>query len=80
MKLKGGFFFSLFPLRCFVGFNLDVGLLLLLGLGEMLVAGGGNLECGVCEGGGWFSELYWSGFPFPPPGDLPKPGIHLLHW
>ena len=20
-------------------------------------------------------QEYWSGFPFPPPGDLPKPGI-----
>ena len=23
---------------------------------------------------------YWSGLPFPPPGDLPDPGIGLLHW
>ena len=25
---------------------------------------------------------YWSGLPFPPPGDLPDPGINprLLHW
>ena len=28
---------------------------------------------------------YWSGLPFPSPGDLPNPGIepsllHLLHW
>ena len=25
---------------------------------------------------------YWSGLPFPPPGDLPNPGIEpsLLHW
>ena len=28
---------------------------------------------------------YWSGWPFPAPGDLPEPGIephllHLLHW
>lgn len=58
MKLKGGFFSSLFPPRCFAGVNLEVGPLLLLGLGEMLVADGGSLECGVCEGGGWFSKLY----------------------
>ena len=30
-------------------------------------------------------QEYWSGLPFPPPGDLPHPGIelplsHLLHW
>ena len=30
-------------------------------------------------------EGYWSGLPFPPPGDLPNPGmelgsLHLLHW
>ena len=30
-------------------------------------------------------QEYWSGLPYPPPGDLPKPGIkqcflHLLHW
>ena len=24
---------------------------------------------------GYFSEEYWSGLPFPPPGDLPNPGI-----
>jgi len=23
------------------------------------------------------SEQYWSGLPFPPPGDLPNPGIEL---
>ena len=30
-------------------------------------------------------QKYWSGLPFPPPGDLPDPGINpsslcLLHW
>ena len=27
-------------------------------------------------------QEYWSGWPFPFPGDLPEPGIepHLLHW
>ena len=27
-------------------------------------------------------QEYWSGLPFPPPEDLPDPGIkpHLLHW
>ena len=30
-------------------------------------------------------QEYWRGLPFPPPGDLPDPGIkpkfwHLLHW
>ena len=24
---------------------------------------------------GFFRQEYWSGFPFPSPGDLPKPGI-----
>ena len=24
---------------------------------------------------GFFRQEYWSGLPFPPPGDLPKPGI-----
>ena len=24
---------------------------------------------------GFFSQEYWSGLPFPPPGDLPDPGI-----
>ena len=34
---------------------------------------------------GFSSKEYWSGLPFPPPGDLPDPGIkpsllHLLLW
>ena len=34
---------------------------------------------------GFSRQEYWSGLPFPPPGDLPNPGIeptslHLLHW
>ena len=24
---------------------------------------------------GFSSQEYWSGFPFPPPGDLPDPGM-----
>ena len=24
---------------------------------------------------GFFKEEYWSGLPFPPPGDFPNPGI-----
>ena len=24
---------------------------------------------------GFFGQEYWSGLPFPPPGDLPDPGI-----
>ena len=24
---------------------------------------------------GFFKQEYWSGLPFPPPGDLPNPGI-----
>ena len=30
---------------------------------------------------GFFRQEYWSGLPFPPPGDLPDPGIEpgLLH-
>ena len=27
---------------------------------------------------GFSRQEYWSGFPFPPPGDLPKPGIEPL--
>ena len=34
---------------------------------------------------GFSSQEYWSGQPFPTPGDIPDPGIepgllHLLHW
>ena len=33
---------------------------------------------------GFSRQEYWSGLPYPPPGDLPDPGIkprdHLLHW
>ena len=34
---------------------------------------------------GFFRQEYWSGLPFPPPRDLPDPGIesaslNLLHW
>ena len=31
---------------------------------------------------GFSRSGYWSGLPFPPPGDLPDPGIELglLHW
>ena len=35
---------------------------------------------------GFPRQEYWSGLPFPPPGDLPNPGIKLrsvlclLHW
>ena len=34
---------------------------------------------------GFSRQEYWSGLPFPPPGDLPNPGIqhvslNLLHW
>ena len=32
---------------------------------------------------GFSSQEYWSRLPYPPPGDLPDPGIellHLLHW
>ena len=31
---------------------------------------------------GFLRQEYWSGLPFPSPGDLPNPGIklHLLHW
>ena len=27
---------------------------------------------------GFFSQEYWSGLPFPPPGALPDPGIKLM--
>ena len=33
---------------------------------------------------GFSRQEYWSGLPFPPPGDLPNPGtepvLSLLHW
>ena len=28
---------------------------------------------------GFSSQKYWTGLPFPSPGDLPDPGIELLH-
>ena len=27
---------------------------------------------------GFSEQAYWSGFPFPSPGDLPDPGIQLV--
>ena len=27
---------------------------------------------------GFSSQEYWSGFPFPPPGDLPDPGLEPM--
>ena len=27
---------------------------------------------------GFFGQEYWSGLPFPPPEDLPEPGIKLM--
>ena len=27
---------------------------------------------------GFSTQGYWSGLPFPPPGDLPNPGIELM--
>ena len=27
---------------------------------------------------GFSSQEYWNGFPFPPPGDLPNPGMETL--
>ena len=31
---------------------------------------------------GFPGQEYWSGLPFPPPGDLPPPemNLRLLHW
>ena len=29
---------------------------------------------------GFSRQGYWSGLPFPSPGDLPNPEIELLHW
>ena len=30
---------------------------------------------------GFFRQEYWSGLPFPPPGDLSDPGVELeTHW
>ena len=33
------------------------------------------LACQVPLSMGFFSQKYWSGLPFPSPGNLPKPGI-----
>ena len=44
------------------------------------VAGEASLSMGFAR------QDYWSGLPFPPPGDLPNPGIQLTisciswHW
>ena len=38
---------------------------------EPLLAGGGGGGGGAGGGG----QEYWSGLPFPSPGDLPDPGI-----
>ena len=42
------------------------------------------LDCSPpgCLSMGFPMQEYWSGLPFPPPGDLPDPGIepYLLHW
>ena len=43
------------------------------------------VACQVPLSVGFSRQEYWSGLPFPPPGDLPDPGIeplsvNLLHW
>ena len=34
-----------------------------------------SLVSNFCDPMGFSRQEYWSGLPFPPPGDLPKPGI-----
>ena len=34
-----------------------------------------TINCQVCLSMGFFWQEYWNGLPFPPPGDLPHPGI-----
>ena len=44
-----------------------------------------TVDCQAPLSMGFSRQEYWSGWPFPPPGDLPDPGIEplslsLLHW
>ena len=34
-----------------------------------------TVACQVPLSTGFSRQIYWSGLPFPPPGDLPDPGI-----
>ena len=36
-------------------------------------------SCQACLSMGFPRQEYWSGLPFPPPGDLPDPGIELMN-
>ena len=36
------------------------------------------LSCGNYHKGSWPRQEYWNGFPCPPPGDLPNPGIEPM--
>ena len=36
------------------------------------------IACQVFLSVGFFRQEYWSGLPFPPPGDLPNPGIQPI--
>ena len=35
-------------------------------------------ETGRLQSMGFLRQVYWRGLPFPPPGDLPNPGIGLV--
>ena len=37
-----------------------------------------TVACQVCLSVGLFRQEYWSGLPFPPPEDLPDPGIESV--
>ena len=43
-----------------------------------------TVACQVLSFMGFSRQVFWSGLPSPPPGDLPNPGIQsvssLLHW
>ena len=41
-----------------------------------------TVVCHIPQPVGSPRQEYWSGLPFPSPGDFPNPGIepHLLHW
>ena len=37
-----------------------------------------TIACQASLPTGFFRQQYWSGLPFPPPGDLPHPGIEPI--
>ena len=37
-----------------------------------------TVACQAVQSVGFSRQVYWSGLPFPPPGDLPDPGVEPL--